>query len=274
MGTILIALANQKGGVGKTTTAVNLSHGLAALGKLVVLVDLDVQGQAALAIGLEQEAGVAELLRIDAENPEWAPDPRPLIRPTRRRNLGIIPGNKRSAYAQRDMDRYRAPISFVRDRLAPLLVQDGERALDFVIFDTAPAAGSLTDFALWASDYVLVPTACDLLSVAGVAAIFKTMDFLRSPMMKWQGQLLGILPTMHDETTIASRTALEKLHEGFPGKVLEPIHRATIFRDCVAQGRTIFEVENGKTRAAQEYADLARRVIALTTPAAPSEVTP
>lgn len=247
--TTTIAIANQKGGVGKTTTAVTLAHGLAKRDYRILLVDLDPQGQCATFLGLQQRSNLFDLLVSDY----------PLRDVTRstdipdheRPNLSIVPGNRRTATAEIVLTAEGVKLR----RLAEAL-EDVDA--DFIIFDTSPSVGFLQESALYAADWLLVPTATDYPASEGLAGVLETLRSSQDQGAKCQ--LLGVLPTMYDEVTRESSAALEQLKESLGEAVLEPIHRATVLRECAAEGITIFEKSPG-SRAAREYKALVNEVI-------------
>jgi len=247
--TTIITVANQKGGVGKTTTAVSLAHGLVMQGKCILLVDLDPQGQCATILGLKPEPGAFNLLV--AEQP-----PSQVIRTTDRENLFVILGDRKTATAQMVVGVQRAPISFTHSKLAPAASQDD---IDYIILDTSPSVGELQEQALWAADGVLVPCAVDYLASDGVFNIANTLKRIHEE-FKWQGRILGILPTFYDEVTRESKATLADLKKRFGSLLLDPIHRATILRECAVEGKTIFELSPA-SRAAQQYAGLVQFVL-------------
>ncbi|MBP1700964.1 MAG: parA [Chloroflexi bacterium] len=247
--TTTITVANQKGGVGKTTTAVNLAHGLVLEGKRVLLVDLDPQGQCATILGLKQESGAFNLLV--AEEPL-----NQVIRLTDRANLSVILGDKKTATAQTVLSIQRAPISFTANKLLPAASSDG---LDYVIIDTSPSVGELQEQALWAADNVLIPCATDYLASDGVFSIIATLKKIRQD-FDWKGEILGILPTFFDDVTRESKATLQDLHKRFSGLLLDPIHRATVLRECAVEGKTIFELDPN-SRAARQYGNLVQLVL-------------
>jgi len=246
---ITIAIANQKGGVGKTTTAVTLAHGLAIKGKEVLLVDADPQGHCALFLGLAQEPGLFNLLV--GEMPL-----RDVVRTTRRSRLWLLPGNKRSGTAASVLGTEGAGIDTLRNALSGRI--DGER-LDYIIIDTSPSVGGLQEMALYAADYVVIPVAVDLAAIAGALQLTETVKRLKQS--GWKGGIFRVVPTFHDEYTRESRENLAELRQRFGDLVSEyVIHRATVLRECVAMGQTIFELDP-KSRAAAEYARLVWEVL-------------
>jgi len=247
----IITIANQKGGVAKTTTGVNLAHGLARKGAEVLIVDLDPQAQCSTLLGVGQEPGILNLLVARRPHKE-------LVRFTGRERLWLIPGSKDTAVVQVVLSAQRAPISILRDTLDPLL----KNGLDYIVIDTAPSVGDLQAMALWAADRVLVPTACDYASSEGVMKIYETMAGLQQD-FRWGGSILGILPTFFDQQTNETRATLGYLEKHFYGLLFSPIHRATVLRECMAVGQTIYELDP-ESRAAKEYTDLVDRVWSVT----------
>lgn len=246
---ISIVIANQKGGVGKTTSAITLGHGLALQGKRVLVVDCDPQGQVATFLGLRQESGLFDLL-VGTQ---------PLTHVVRsagngehgRKNLFLIPGNKRTATAQ-------VVMTAEGFRLECLVTALANVKGDYLVFDTSPSVGLFQEAALYAADYLIVPTAVDYPAAEGLAGVLTTLKAVNG-----QGsgcQLLGVLPTMHDDVTNESQTTLEHLQNRLGDVVMEPIHRATVLRECAAEGVTIWE-KAPKSRAAVEYAQLIWKVL-------------
>jgi len=241
---VVVTVANQKGGVGKTTTAVTLAHGLALKNYNVLLVDLDPQGQCASLLGTAQEPGVFNLLVN-------RPPMRDVVRTTERPGLWLLPGNKQTETAQ--------TVLIVEGRRPDVLATILDRTIDggrlhYVILDTAPAVGLLQENALYAADVLLLPSAVDFLALEGVREILTTLSALARP----TPPAVWILPTFYDQVTRESATNLARLREVFP-QTLRPIHRATVLRECAALGRTVFE-HAPDSRAAEEYGALVRRV--------------
>lgn len=236
-----IAVANQKGGVGKTTTAVHLAHALALRGCVTVLMDLDPQGQCASLLGLDKSDGVFNLLVGDAAL-------RDVVRTTGRPRLWLLPGSKKTRTAEVVMAVQGQGVdtiaSIVQERV------NGDR-LEYLILDTAPSVGGLQENALFACDLLIVPSAVDHLSLEGVAEVLRTLAVVRGD----DAPVVRIQPTFYDEVTRESKENLARLRGAFEDKVLDVIHRAAVLRECSAMGKTIFEY-SGKCRAAQEYATL------------------
>lgn len=243
----IITIANQKGGVGKTTTAVTLAHGLAIQEQETLLIDLDPQGQCASALGQVQEPGAFNLLA-------GGQDLGDVTRTTGRTHLTLIPGDKRTATAQVVLNAEGFDLNVLKEILRPAL----QSGLETVIIDTAPSVGGLQEAALFASNYVIIPTATDYLSTEGVVRMMETLNVLRE--RGWQGKILGILPTFHDRVTRESQATLNDLSKTFGEEMIcPPIHRATILRECVSVGKTVWEIAP-RSRAANEYAELVWKV--------------
>ncbi len=243
----VIAVSNRKGGVAKTTTVITLGHGLALKGKNILLVDVDPQGHVATALGLEQEPGLFDLLVV----------PGTLLRNVTRQareRLWIVPGNARTATAQTVLIAEQAK----NDALAKAIKGSVNGALDYIILDTAPSVGRLQEMALSMSDLVIIPSAVDFLSSAGIADLVEGLSDLQE--RGWRGRLLGVLPTFYDEVTKESQANYTELQGAFGELVLPPIHRATVLRECTAMGETVFEYAP-TSRAADEYAALVWSVL-------------
>jgi len=244
----VITICNQKGGVGKTTTAVSVAHGLSVKGHKVLLIDLDPQGQVASALGRNHESGVFNWLVSDLSLSD-------VVRSTGRDRLYFIPGDKRTSTAQLVLNAERTTLQAIKRHLPDI----AKSTIDMVIMDTAPSVGGLQEAALLASDWVIIPTATDYLASEGVIRTSQTLKILRDN-ERWRGSVLGILPTFFDEVTKESAATLEDLRSSFGEKmVLDPIHRATVLRECAAEGVTIWEKDT-KSRAAKEYARLVWRI--------------
>lgn len=224
------AISNSKGGVGKTTTATTLGHALALRGNRTLIVDFDPQGQCATALGINPEPCVFNLLISPAGG-----NPHQWVRETGRENLHIIPGDRSTATAQIVLNAENRAITAVADAIGLLA-----KEYDYILFDTAPSAGGLQERAIWASNLVIIPAATEFLSIDGIRQMATLMADLKNK-HAWKGALLGVLPTFHDTVTKHSRTAMQSLKDTFGERLLAPIRRATILRECAADGLTIWE---------------------------------
>jgi chromosome partitioning protein len=252
----VIVFANQKGGTGKTTTAINVGDALARAGKRVLVVDFDPQGHAAVSLNQDTEPCVANWLMYPIFNasPITAEVMNQWIRPTRRENLHLLPGNQMTAKAQRLLTIEEKPINYIRDNL-PAIRRLG---FDYLLFDTPPSTGGLQEMASWAADLAVIVSSLDYLSTDGVSGFLEMLKVLQHE-KQWRGKLAGILPTFYDEQTCTTRVQMANLKAAFPQQVFTPIHRATVLRQASAEGLTIFEKDPG-SRPAYEYEDLARRL--------------
>jgi chromosome partitioning protein len=247
--TVKVTIANQKGGVAKTTTVITLAHGLALKNYTVMVVDLDPQGQCASLLGMQQEPGIFNLLVN-------RPPLRDVVRTTGRPNLYLLPGDKRTAAAQTLLTVENYKVSALQTLLDDHY-HEINSGIHFVIIDTAPAVGGLQENAIYAADVLLIPAAVDYLALEGVIEIFNTLDVVRPS----GPPIIRVIPTFYDSRTKESQINLSKLRElEFSGTTMEPIHRATILRECAALGKTIFE-HDPSHRAAEEYAKVVWEVV-------------
>ncbi len=245
----ILAICSQKGGVGKTTTAINLAHGLALKGKAVLLIDLDPQGHCATALGLPTQPGVFYLLTMGTAPHEIA-FIQQYVRPTGRENLWLLPGDQTTNAAQTVLNAQDAPISAIRTRLEGIQSHD----LAYLILDTAPSVGGIQERALWAADIVLIPSSTEYLATEGAHQIAQTLLYLQTK-RAWPGVLLGVLPTLFHAQLREHQAAYADLKAGFGERVFPPIHRATVLSECPGEAQTIFE-KDSTGRAAQEYQQL------------------
>ena len=254
MSTKIICIANQKGGVGKTTTAVSLAHGLVQKGRRILLIDLDPQGQCATALGRSPEPGVFYLLTMGTA-PQESTFVQSWMRFSGREGFYYFPGDQQTMAAQTVLNAQDRPISAIRSSVNRFF----KESLHYILFDTAPSVGGIQERAVWASDFVIVPTATEFLSADGVSKVLHMLSVLQEK-KEWRGKLLGILPTFYDEQTRESKATMDALRERFNSSILPPIHRATILRECAAEGKTIFEADP-LCRAAKEYQALTQLML-------------
>jgi chromosome partitioning protein len=211
----LLAVANQKGGVGKTTTALNLGAALAAHGRRVLLVDMDPQGALSVSLGVTPatERTVYPVLLGRAALAE-------VVAPTGIEGIDPAPATLDLAGAEMELIRGPGLWQFaLQERLAPALAGC---AYDYVLFDCPPSLGVLTYLGLVAARGVLVPVQCEYLAWRGMQLLFETLERVRHPRLNPALTVAGILPTMYDARTLHAREALDELRRRYGALVCEP----------------------------------------------------
>ena len=247
----IIALCNQKGGVGKTTTTINLGASLASYGRRVLAIDFDPQGalSAGLGVDMHESRTIYDLLLSSRIDPATA------IQHTAIEGLDVIPAN---------IDLSAAEVHLVTEVareqiLARVLRQVGDR-YDVILIDCQPSLGLLTVNALTAAHGVLIPLECEYFALRGVALLIETIEKVQdrlNPAIR----LDGILATMFDARTLHSREVMERVVEAFGDKVLETaISRTVKFPDASVAGMPITEFAP-EHQAAKAYRQLARELV-------------
>ncbi len=240
-----IAIVGFKGGIGKTTTCVNLGAGLARRGHRVLLVDTDTQANLSIALGLNSyKHSLADILSRKVEAPEC------LLRA--RRNLDLLPSDIRLFKAQQ-----RMVLEMGREEIFQELFS-GLDGYDYQILDCAPSVSLLTVNAVAYVDEVFIPVSMEMLALAGMRQF---MSYLRtvSRMLGHGAQIRLIIPTFYDPRRRVSEHVLETLHRDFSSRVTHPIRVDTLLSEAPGAGRTIFEYARG-SRGAEDYAKLAELV--------------
>jgi chromosome partitioning protein len=236
-----LAVLNQKGGTGKTTTSVNLAAGLARDGHRVLLVDCDSQGHVGVSLGVRGERSLYHVLVEGRPLEECVVNVAP--------GLDVLPSNETLAGAEVFLARQEgARDRLLRKRLA------GATSYRFVLLDCAPSLSLLTMNALTVADGLLVPVSCDFLSLVGVRQIVKTVrqvnELLAHPL-----EIVGVLPTLYDQRNRISDESIAQLRAHFGDRVLEPIRINTRLREAPSHGLSIFDYAP-ESRGAEDYARL------------------
>jgi chromosome partitioning protein len=248
----IIALANQKGGVGKTTTAISLGAALAELGYEILLVDFDPQGGCALGLGIEP--GGLDLSVYDALL-DRSIEVEDCILKTNVANLDLLPSNIDLAAAELMLVQEVAREQSLMRVLAPLRVK-----YDFILIDCPPSLGLLTINGLTAADGVLVPLECEYYALRGMALLMDSIDRIRERLNP-RLTVDGIVATMFDNRTLHAREVLQRVREAFGSKLFETTIRKTIrFAEAPVAGEPILTYAPNST-GAQAYRDLAKEVI-------------
>ncbi|HEX8350355.1 MAG TPA: ParA family protein [Hymenobacter sp.] len=251
MTTKIIAVANQKGGVGKTTTTVNVAASLAATKKTVLIVDLDPQGNATSGLGLEKE-GAATTYEVLLGTALLAD----CVQPTNVKNLYVLPANPNLAAAELDiagMDRREF-------RLAEALAT---AAYDYIFIDCPPALGLLTINALTAASHVFIPVQTEYYALEGLGQLLGTVQRVKqatNPRL----DLLGVVLTMYDKRTSLSDQVKVEIQTHFDDKLFaNVIPRNVRLAEAPSYGKTIFEHDSwskGAKAYKQVAAEVAKRI--------------
>ncbi len=244
----VVAFANQKGGVAKTTTTINLGVALQELGHRVLAVDLDPQGNLTMSFGLNPDSvrpSMFDVLvnQISIEEALF------------QRELDVVVSSIDLAAAEIALSSHIG-----RERaLSKALMQVSDR-YDYIFIDTPPSLGLLTINALTAADAIIVPVQCEYLSLRGLAQLERTLELVRENLNP-KVHIAGILPTMYDSRTVHGREAVEVLRSSFGDLVFETVIRKTIrFAEAPVKGESVLKYAPG-SEAANTYRRLAREVL-------------
>ncbi|OGH69047.1 MAG: chromosome partitioning protein ParA [Candidatus Magasanikbacteria bacterium RIFCSPHIGHO2_02_FULL_45_10] len=248
---VIISVVNQKGGVGKTTTAVNLAAGLAEEGKFVLLVDLDPQGNATSGLGVkyqELDKGLYHALMAEHRIHD-------VMHNTAHTGLRVVPSTPDLAGANVEL----VAVEGRESRLADLL-SEVKHAYDYIIIDSPPSLGLLTLNGLVAADKILIPVQAEYYALEGLGQLLKTIELVKEN-IKPTIEVLGAVLTMYDSRNRLSDEVMHELYKYFPNNIFRSvIPRAVRLAEAPSFGQSIFHYEpNGK--AAKAYQRLSRELL-------------
>ncbi|PZR51994.1 ParA family protein [Xylanimonas oleitrophica] len=249
----IIAMCNQKGGVGKTTSTINLGAALAEYGRRVLLVDFDPQGAASVGVGVNPHELELSVYNLLMERSVQITD---VITPTAIEGLDVVPANIDLSAAEVQLVGEVARESVLARALRP--VQD---EYDVILVDCQPSLGLLTVNALTAAHGVLIPLECEFFALRGVALLVETIEKVRDRLNPAL-EIDGILPTMYDSRTLHSREVVARVHEAFGETLLHTVIGRTVkFPDASVAAEPITAYAPNHA-GAEAYRQLARELVA------------
>ncbi len=253
MATTVFTIANQKGGVGKTTTAVNLAAALADKKIHTLLIDLDPQANATSAIGVEKQEGRSLYGPLRGEGSALS-----MITPTSYEHLALIPSEEDLAAAEIELAQTENYLARLRGVLEPIRASGGFRV---IIIDCPPALGMLSMNSLAAADFLLITLQCEYLALEGLGQILRNVERLKTAHINDSLELGGVVMTMFDTRTNLSRQVVDEVKKHLPDKIFNTVIPRTVrLSEAPSFGKTIFAYD-AASPGATAYRNLAKEVI-------------
>lgn len=260
MSSTIVAIANQKGGVGKTTSTINLAHALMEQGAKVLVIDADPQSSLSIVHGIDPRQ-VRDLDGAEKTLYYGLVQDRPLVELIIENKPDLIPSSIRLANAETELASPFGTATILKDKIAPL-----RERYEVILIDCPPTLSLLTVNALAAADAVLIPCKTDYLSIMGISLLIDTIENVRrraNPSLK----IVGILPTMFNVRASHDNEVLQELRNSVAGKkieVFDPVNRSTAFDKANVEGRAALELFP-KTPGVEQYRLVAQRILTYAT---------
>ncbi len=249
----IISIFNQKGGVGKTTSSINLSAGVGKLGKRVLLIDLDPQGNSTSGLGVEKnevDSQIYDILALDLPIEK-------AIHETSAENVYIIPSNSQLAGLEIELAREGDWETLLRDKLSSI-----KDDFDFIFIDCPPSLGILSVLGLIASDSVIIPIQCEYYALEGVSQLFDTIQLVKANFNPGL-DIEGVILSMFDGRTNLSIQVVDEVKAYFKGKVyVSIIPRNVRLAEAPSHGLSIMDYDD-KSKGSEAYMDLAEEFLDL-----------
>ena len=248
----MIAIGNQKGGVGKTTTTVNLGAALAFQGKKVLIIDMDSPGNATSGLGIERADVKQSVYEVLVDQIEAAG----AILPTSRENLWILPSTLQLAGAEIELATADHRESRLKQAIEPIKAD-----YDYILVDCPPSLGQLSLNAFTASDTILIPVQCEYYALEGLSQLLNTIRLVQRTYNK-NFRIEGVLLTMLDARTNLGYEVVEEVRKYFQEKVYQTIITRNVrLSEAPSYGQSVIDYDP-KSRGAEMYMDLAKEVAA------------